>query len=118
MADLTPAEAALRLINAGRADDALGVLGHQLAEHPTDVTALGLMSLAHLRARRFTEALAAADQAIGFAPDYLPAWQRRSIALIELDRMPEAQAAAAEYLRLAPDQWHAHYTMARVLRPV
>lgn len=118
MSEMTPAEAALRLINAGRADDALGVLGPFLAEHPTDVTTLGLMSLAHLRAHRFADALAAADQAIGLEPGYLPAWQRRSIALIELNRMPEAQAAAEEYLRLAPDQWHAHYTMARVLRPV
>lgn len=113
-----PAQAALRLINAGRTDEALDVLGRFLAEHPADVTTLGLMSLAHLRARRWTDALAAADQAIGFDPGYLPAWQRRSIALIELDRMADAQEAAVEYLRLAPDQWHAHYTMARVLRPI
>jgi Flp pilus assembly protein TadD len=121
MSDLTrgaPAQAALRLINAGRADDALAVLGRFLAEHPTDVTALGLVSLAHLRVRRWSEALAAADQAIGLDPGYVPGWQRRGIALIELDRMAEAQDAAVEYLRLAPDQWHAHYTMARVLRSV
>lgn len=116
--DRAPTEAALRLINAGRADDAIGVLGQFLAEHPTDVTTIGLLSLAHLRARRWAEALAAADEAIGFDPGYLPAWQRRGIALIELDRMGEAREAAVEYLRLAPDQWHAHYTMARVLRPV
>ncbi len=113
-----PTEAALRLINAGRADDAVTLLGRFLAEQPADVTALGLMSLAHLRAHRWDEALDLADQAIGFDPGYLPAWQRRSIALIELDRMPDARDAAVEYLRLAPDQWHAHYTMARVLLPV
>jgi Flp pilus assembly protein TadD len=116
--DGTPAQAALRLINAGRADDAVGVLGRFLAEQPTDVTAIGLLSLAHLRAGRWADALTAADQAIGLAPGYLPAWQRRCIALIELDRMADAEIAAAEYLRLAPDEWHAHYTTARVLRGV
>jgi Flp pilus assembly protein TadD len=116
--DRAPAQAALRLINAGRADDALGLLSGFLAEHPEDVTALGLMSLAHLRAHRWSEALKAADLAIGLDPGYLPGWQRRSIALIELDRAADSEASAVEYLRLAPDQWHAHYTMARVLRSV
>ncbi|HEX5405429.1 MAG TPA: tetratricopeptide repeat protein [Pseudonocardiaceae bacterium] len=115
-ADSTPAQAALRLINAGRADDAVGVLGRFLAGQPTDVPALGLLSLAHLRAGRWADALIAADQAIGLEPGYLPAWQRRCIALIELDRMADAEVAAVEYLRLAPDEWHAHYTTARVLR--
>jgi Flp pilus assembly protein TadD len=114
--DRTPAQAAVRLINAGRADDAVALLGRWLAEDPADVPALGLLSLAHLRARRWTDALAAADQAIGLAPEYAPAWQRRGIALIELDREADAEAAAREYLRLAPDDWHAHYTLARVLR--
>jgi Flp pilus assembly protein TadD len=116
--DSTPSQAALRLINAGRADDAVGMLGRFLAEQPTDVTALGLLSLAHLRAGRWADALVAADQAIGLEPGYLPAWQRRCISLIELDRMAEAEVSAAEYLRLAPDEWHAHYTTARVLRGV
>lgn len=116
--DRAPAQAALRLINAGRPDDAIGVLGGFLAENPTDVTALGLLSLAHLRARRWTDALVAADLAIGLDPGNLAGWQRRGIALVELGRMADAEAAAVEYLRLAPDQWHAHYTMARVLRTV
>jgi Flp pilus assembly protein TadD len=112
--DRTPAQAALRLINAGRVDDAVGLLGGFLAEHPTDVTALGLLALAHLRARRWSDALTFAELAIGLDPGYLPGWQRRTIALIELDRMTDAEASAVEYLRLAPDQWHSHYTMARV----
>jgi Flp pilus assembly protein TadD len=116
--DMSTPRAALRLINAGRSDDAITVLGRFLADHPDDVTTLGLLSLAHLRARRWVEALGMADLAIGLEPGYLPAWQRRSIALIELGRAAEAQTSAAEYLRLAPDQWHAHYTVARVLRPV
>jgi Flp pilus assembly protein TadD len=117
-ADRTAANAALQLINAGRADDAVAMLGRVLAEQPTDVTALGLLSLAHLRAHRWSDALTAADQAIGLEPSHLPGWQRRCIALIELDRMADAEIAAAEYLNLAPDQWHAHYTMARVLRSI
>lgn len=89
-----------------------------LAEQPADVPALGLLALAHLRAHRWTEALAAADAALGLAPDYVPAWQRRAVALLELDRIEDALAATTEYLRLAPDDWHAHYTKARVLRAV
>lgn len=116
--DRAPTEAALRLVNAGRADDAVALLAGFLAEYPADVPALGLLSFAQLRAHRWAEALLAADQAIGLAPDYSPAWQRRTIALIELDRMADAEAAAAEYLRLVPDNWHAHYTVARVLRSV
>lgn len=115
-ADRTPSRAALTLIDAGRADDAVVLLHRFLADQPTDVTALALLSLAHLRAHRWTDALGAADLAIGLAPDYQQAWQRRAIALIELDRTADAEAAAGEYLRLGPDDWHAHYTMARVLR--
>lgn len=116
--DRTPAEAALRLIDAGRADDAVALLARFLAEQPTDVTAMGLLSLAHLRAHRWTEALTAADAALGLAPDHLPAWQRRAIALLELNRTEDALVATTEYLRLAPDDWHAHYTKARALRDV
>jgi Flp pilus assembly protein TadD len=116
--DQPPTDAVLRLIDAGRADDATSMLVTFLAAHPDDVTALGLLSLAHLRARRWHDALRAADAAIGITPDHLPAWQRRSIALIELDRADEAAVSAAEYLRLGPDLWPAHYTMARVLYPV
>jgi Flp pilus assembly protein TadD len=116
--DQPPTDAVLRLVDAGRAEDATAMLVTFLAGHPDDVTALGLLSLAHLRARRWDEALQAADAAIGITPDHLPAWQRRSIALIELDRADEAAISAAEYLRLGPDLWPAHYTMARVLYPV
>jgi Flp pilus assembly protein TadD len=116
--DRTPTQAVLQLINAGRADDAVALLAGFLAEYPADVPALGLLSLAQLRAQRWDEALLAADQAIGLEPTYSPAWQRRAIALIELDRTADAEAAATEHLRLAPDDWHAHYTVARVLRSV
>jgi tetratricopeptide (TPR) repeat protein len=116
--DQPPTDAVLRLVDAGRADDATAMLATFLAGEPDNVTALGLLSLAHLRARRWDEALRAADAAIGITPDHLPAWQRRSIALIELDRAEEAAVSAAEYLRLGPDLWPAHYTMARVLYPV
>lgn len=114
--DRAPSRAALRLIDAGRPDDAVAVLTGFLARRPDDVTVLALLSLAHLRARRWAAALAAADAAIGLDPAYPPAWQRRGVALIELDRTDEAERAAVEYLRLAPDDWHAHYTLARVLR--
>lgn len=114
--DRTASQAALTLIDAGRADDAVVLLHRFLAAEPTDVAALALLALAHLRAHRWSDALTAADRAIGLSPGYPQAWQRRAIALVELDRTADAEAAASEYLRLAPDDWHAHYTMARVLR--
>lgn len=114
----SPTDAALHLINVGRPDDAAAMLAVFLTERPDSVVALGLLSLACLRAHRWSEALTAADAAIAQSPDYLPAWQRRAIALLELDRPSEAESAAAEYLRLGPDQWYAHYLMARVLYPV
>ncbi|HEY0807858.1 MAG TPA: hypothetical protein VGD84_22525, partial [Pseudonocardiaceae bacterium] len=89
-----PTEAALRLINVGRADDAAALLSVLLAEQPDNLVALGLLALACLRAHRWADALTAADAAIGLAPDYLPAWQRRAIALLELDRPAEAEASA------------------------
>ncbi|HEX4724685.1 MAG TPA: tetratricopeptide repeat protein [Pseudonocardiaceae bacterium] len=114
----SPTDAALRLINVGRPDEAAAVLSVFLTERPDSIVALGLLALACLRAHRWSDALTAADAAIGIDPEYLPAWQRRAIALLELDRPAEAEAAAAEYLRLGPDQWYAHYLMARVLYPV
>lgn len=113
-----PTNTALRLINVGRADDAAALLSVVLAEQPDNLIALGLLALAHLRAHRWTDALAVADAAIGLSPDYPPAWQRRTIALLELDQPAAAEAAALEYLRLGPEQWYAHYLMARVLYTV
>jgi Flp pilus assembly protein TadD len=110
--------AAARLIDAGRAADAVPMLHDFLASHPDDAPSLSLLSVALLRSGKPADALYAADRAVAQAPDDALSWQRRCLVLMELDRMSEAEVAARECLRLAPDDWHTHYTMARVLRPM
>jgi Flp pilus assembly protein TadD len=109
---------ARQLLAVGRPQDAIGVLGEHLAEHPTDPAALSLLSWAHLRCGEPEDALRAADRALMADPEHHSGWQHRSNALRELGRHPEAVLAAEQCVRLAPNLWTGHYTLGLAVRNV
>ncbi len=67
-------------------------------------------------AGRFSEALAAAKQAIEARPDYAFAWNNRAVALLGLGRPEEALAAAERSLALMPENALAWSNLSVALR--
>src|SRR5512145_385734 len=61
-------------------------------------------ALAHLRGGRAEEALTAADEAVGVAPDDARAHYVRSLVLEQLVRIPPAREAAERAAALDPEQ--------------
>src|SRR6266699_4073860 len=58
--------------------------------------------IAHIQAGRYTEAVAACDQALQLNPAYAPAYAHKGAALTELDRFTEALAAYDRAIQLDP----------------
>src|SRR6266566_4513730 len=58
--------------------------------------------IAHIQAGRYTEAVAACDQALQLNPAYAPAYTHKGAALTELDRFTEALAAYDWAIQLDP----------------
>src|SRR6266700_1680195 len=58
--------------------------------------------IAHIQAGRYTEAVAACDQALQLNPAYAPAYTHKGAALTELDRFTEALAAYDRAILLDP----------------
>lgn len=73
-----------------------------LAAQPDDVAALALLSLSRSEQRKGPESLAAAETAIGLAPDNAYLHYVHAVALHRLDREADARLAIGEALRLDP----------------
>ncbi len=73
-----------------------------LAAQPDDVAALALLSLSRSEQRKGPESLAAAETAIGLAPDNAYLHYVHAVALHRLDRDADARLAIGEALRLDP----------------
>jgi tetratricopeptide (TPR) repeat protein len=58
--------------------------------------------------RYFETRVAAADAALGWAPDHAAALDDKGLALMKLGRLPEARAVMERRARLAPDAYAAH----------
>jgi tetratricopeptide (TPR) repeat protein len=71
---------------------------------------------AHYNARRYTEALAAYDQALGLAPNYADAYNDKGNALDSLGRGKEALAAYDQAISLTPNYANAYYGKGNILR--
>lgn len=107
-------ERAEHLIDIGRADDALRLLGEALAAEPQHAGALTEMARAHRVGKRPVEALRAVDRALAIAPqDGYAAYLRADI-LVDL-KYPQALEAADHAVRVRPWWWAAHAVRARAL---
>ncbi len=90
------------LLAQSRPADAERELMSALAQRPDDPQALALLALSRIDQRKGPEALAAAEAAIGLAPDVAYFHYVRALTLHRLDRDDEARTAIAEALRLDP----------------
>lgn len=74
-----------------------------LAAQPDDPAALALLALSRVEQRKGPEALAAAEAAVGLAPDTAYYHYVHAITLHRLDRDDDARRAIGEALRLNPE---------------
>ncbi|MBS0332889.1 MAG: sulfotransferase [Proteobacteria bacterium] len=94
--------AALRAEEAGRMDDALGLLRRAAALAPADPSVRNALGLCLSGQERHAEALAEFDQALAAAPTFAGAHAARGGTLEALGRLPEAEAAHRRALELQP----------------
>lgn len=109
------AERARVLIDAGRFDEAKGLLQTALAREPDDGAKWCLYALCMVRLERPQEALQAARRAAVLEPD--DEWPHRlaSIALCSQRDYRAAAVAAREAIRREPDLWQTHAQLALAL---
>lgn len=109
-------DAALSLLAAGHAADALSGLDALLRRDPRHAEAWVQRSLALILLARNDEALASADRAVKLMPGHPNAHSYRGSALLQLGRTAEALSAYDRLLALAPKAAVAHYNRANALR--
>ncbi|MCX6952288.1 MAG: tetratricopeptide repeat protein [Verrucomicrobia bacterium] len=90
------------LMAQSRPADAERELMAALATQPDDPAALALLALSRSEQRKGPEALAAAESAIGLAPDEAYFHYVHAVTLHRLDRDDDARRAVGEALRLNP----------------
>jgi Flp pilus assembly protein TadD len=103
------------LVQAKRWAEARELVVSVLAEDPSSVTALRILSMCELALDRPEAARRAAVGAIAGAPEDWSAHQIHAWALTALGRPDEAVAAATEAVRLAPERALAHQALGRAL---
>ncbi len=91
------------LLAQSRPADAERELLLALGAQPDDTAALALLALSRCDQGKGSEALAAAETAVGLAPDSAYLHYVRAVALHRLNRESDARLAIAEALRLQPD---------------
>ncbi|GHD99928.1 tetratricopeptide repeat protein [Streptomyces alanosinicus] len=103
-------ERADALYELRRYDEAKKVLGQRLAEVPEDADALVRLARCHLRTEgEADQALAAAEQALAFAPEHIGALIQRAHALQAVGgRFLETEDVLREVIRLAPEYWYGY----------
>lgn len=103
------------LIELGRSEQAVELLGKALASEPNDAKLWCQLARAQLGLGRNQEVLEAAGQAIALAPDDEYGHRLASYALSEFGKHRQAAQAARECVRLAPDRWATHARLAETL---
>lgn len=106
----------LAQLQAGRLDAAEQAFERSLALVPGRVSTLVNLAATRLRLQRPLDALAAADEALGLAPDDRNAWLHRSTALSLLGRTDEALAAYDRLTALEPSLAQAWLDRGSLLR--
>ncbi|WP_406502934.1 tetratricopeptide repeat protein [Streptomyces sp. NBC_00212] len=97
-------ERAHALIEFGRHDQALELLGRHLAEDPGDIRAWVKLSYCHLHADEPEKAMEAADEALRLAPADYGALLLRAQAMVRNGGWLDVEPVLREAVRVAPDE--------------
>jgi tetratricopeptide (TPR) repeat protein len=108
-------ERARLLIDAGRLENAVGVIEDQLSTDPGDADAWSYLALCHVRQARWDDAFRAGSEAVRLRPGLERGHRCLAYALRGLGRRPEAIQAAEECVRIEPHFWISHYVLATML---
>lgn len=110
-ASLARAEA---LLNSNRPEPAAEELRKLLAEDPENGDALVLLARALSRLKKYKEAAAAAEGAVGLMPDSAYAYYVQGCVHHDADALVQARAALEEAIRINPANPHAHSLLANI----
>ncbi|MFI5986052.1 tetratricopeptide repeat protein [Streptomyces sp. NPDC051555] len=109
------AEQGVALVDAGRADRALEVLGRRLAEDPEDLFARVWFARAHFQLRHYQAAYEAAADVLVRDPEHYDAHFVRSFCLRRVGRYADALDVMERAVRIDPDNWLARTGRAELL---
>jgi Flp pilus assembly protein TadD len=99
------------LIDVGRHQQALTILGDVLAGNPDEPTALCLVARCHYAAGQYRQMLATTAHATSVAPDFEWPYRLHSNALAALRKKGPAIDAARRAVALAPHSWLTHLVL-------
>ncbi|MFI6687982.1 tetratricopeptide repeat protein [Streptomyces sp. NPDC050485] len=105
-------ERAHALIEFGRHDQALALLGRHLAEDPGDIRAWVKLSYCHLHADEPEKAMEAADEALRLAPEDYGALLLRAQAMVRNGGWLDVEPVLREAVRVAPEESYARAMLA------
>jgi tetratricopeptide (TPR) repeat protein len=100
--DIPPQERALRLMQQGKAEEALGCFDQALDSDPRNIDLLNSKAAALITLGRFTEALEAARKAASAGPRSADCWINQGVALEKLDRLHDASEALERAVEISP----------------
>ena len=106
----------LALHQQNRLADAERIYREVLQQQPNNFTALHLLGVIALQARRARLAVELIGKAIALKPDYADAYSNRGNALLELKRPEEALASYDKAIALKPDYADAYSNRGNALR--
>lgn len=102
------------LLEAGRASEALQVIGPHLAHNPDDTAALYVASAALMALGRGPEALDAAVRVVRLEPDRSESWHTLAFAQLQARDLQNAVASASRAMQLSPGDWATHANLALI----
>ncbi|MDJ0383112.1 tetratricopeptide repeat protein [Streptomyces sp. G-G2] len=105
----------MALVEAGRSEAALEVLGRRLAEDPEDLFAWVWLARAHFGRRDYQQAYDATAEALVRDPEYYDAYFTRSFCLRRVGRYADALDMMERAVRIDPDNWLARAGRAELL---
>ncbi|MFF8814795.1 tetratricopeptide repeat protein [Streptomyces pactum] len=112
----TVVERAHALIDLKRYDEAAALLGQHLAGQPDHLRGWTALARCHFNARRYKEALDAADTALRLDPENRQALMLRGRSLRHVGgRFEEAEETLRALVRLSPDDWYGYTILADLL---
>ncbi|MDP6368827.1 MAG: tetratricopeptide repeat protein, partial [Planctomycetota bacterium] len=108
-------ENAVELIESGRAQEAVGILGALHRSRPQDTTVMVNLAAAHIKLAQLEQARVMLDKALTLKPSEFAIWLNLASCYNDMGRLPEAETHVNRAIELAPKVGRAHFIRALIL---